>query len=893
MTKAVTDVELQKVYSLFFQEGEVVEIRALGLRGKNPAWDGFAGGKAGIVSGYFNDPEKFAAAAYALEKAKARGIYFTANPCKPALLSRAANRLICPHEENTTPDMYMACLRWFLIDLDAKMEDGTKRPKGVSATDEELKVCQAATETIAKYLEEEQGFARGLRAFSGNGYHLMYRLPDLPNNDEHKAMVRDALAALDAKFPDTVDLAVFNPGRIWKFYGTTGRKGDSTPERPHRRSYIYTGQPENLAGLPITELETFKKFAALAPAATSASSSSAGVYSSTPALPPSPGAVRMKPGELGPIDMEKYLANFGIAFSAKEKSDKTHGPATFYLLDTCLFNPDHGKGDAAIVVPRHGAIKYQCFHDSCKGRGWKDARRIISGDRNLAEFCHGFDPNWQPHHTRTGTGFLDNLPDLYNNAPALQNGIGAGVSLPKPQDFDPREFFEKKGRRPVFIPDRVVKYITYFLHPLYYTGEFYHYENGVWQKYSTNTVGQIISQVLKQEVQPNWIEGIIKVIKYRANRELHEWPSFPNLINLKNGMYNIETGEILPHSPEYGSFQQLPVNYTPDAGWSEAWQKFLKEIFYDDKDYSKIGLLQQFFGYCLLRDTRYQKTLFLYGTGANGKSTVLDVLEHMVGTENTAALSLSDLAQKFRPSFLEHKLVNLSSETSRNDPVESDMLKKVIDGSILTTEKKFAQAFQFRPYAKWIVAMNEAAIIPDKSYALERRILALYFNRRFEPHEIIERYAQKYLFPEIDGVFNWAVDGLRALLANGGFKLGAKVMEDTSSLMDSINPFRYFTSECLEISEAGDDCYEETTELWYAYSEWCKQGHNRPLGRNKFFEQVLATFMRVRKGREIIKVEGKDKYLSVFYNLRLTEAGQNYASQGRRRAEKIFDDKKY
>jgi len=137
------------------------------------------------------------------------------------------------------------------------------------------------------------------------------------------------------------------------------------------------------------------------------------------------------------------------------------------------------------------------------------------------------------------------------------------------------------------------------------------------------------------------------------------------------------------------------------------------------------------------------------------------------------------------------------------------------------------------------------------------------------------------------------VDGLRALLKNGGFKLGAKVMEDTSNLMDSINPFRYFTSECLEISEAGDDCYEETTELWYAYSEWCKQGHNRPLGRNKFFEQVLATFMRVRKGREIIKVEGKDKYLSVFYNLRLTEAGQNYASQGRRRAEKIFDDKKY
>lgn len=892
MTKAVTDVELQKVYSLFFQEGEVVEIRALGLRGKNPAWDGFAGGKAGIVSGYFNDPEKFAAAAYALEKAKARGIYFTANPCKPALLSRAANRLICPHEENTTPDMYMACLRWFLIDLDAKMEDGTKRPKGVSATDEELKVCQAATETIAKYLEEEQGFARGLRAFSGNGYHLMYRLPDLPNNDEHKAMVRDALAALDAKFPDTVDMAVFNPGRIWKFYGTTGRKGDSTPERPHRRSYIYTGQPENLAGMPITALETFKKFAALAPAATSASSSSAGVYSSTPALPPSPGAVRMKPGELGPIDMEKYLANFGIAFSAKEKSDKTHGPAMLYVLDTCLFNPDHGKGEAAIVVPRHGAIKYQCFHDSCKGKTWKDARRFISGDRNLAEFCTGYDPNWQPHHMRTGTGIIDSLPTPYTNAPALQNGVGSEISLPAPTVIDPREFFEKKGRRPVFVPNRLAKYLYYYLAPLAYTaGKFYHYTEGVWREYPENSIGQIIAHALKDEVQASWIDNVIKILSRTVNREQHEWPDNTDLVNVKNGMYNIVSGDLIPHSPEYGSFQQLPVNYNPEAGWSEAWQTFLKDIFLDDKDYSKIGLLQQFFGYCLLRDSRFQKALFLYGTGANGKSTVLDVLEYMLGEENTSALSLSDLAQKFRPSFLEHKLVNLSSETSRNDPVESDMLKKVIDGSMLTTEQKFGKPYQFRSYAKWIVAMNEAAIIPDKSYALERRILALYFNRRFEPHEIIERYAQKYLFPEIDGVFNWAVDGLRALLKNGGFKLGAKVMEDTSNLMDSINPFRYFTSECLEISETTDaGCYEETTELWYAYSEWCKQGHNRPLGRNKFFEQILATFMRVKKGREEIE---PGKKISVFHGLRLTEAGQNYASQGRRRAEKIFDDKKY
>jgi len=129
------------------------------------------------------------------------------------------------------------------------------------------------------------------------------------------------------------------------------------------------------------------------------------------------------------------------------------------------------------------------------------------------------------------------------------------------------------------------------------------------------------------------------------------------------------------------------------------------------------------------------------------------------------------------------------------------------------------------------------------------------------------------------------------VLAIAGFKPGKKGTEDTSSLMYTIDPFRCFTFECLEISEPpADGCYEETTELWYAYSEWCKQGHNRPLGRNKFFEQILATLPRVRKGREEID---PGKKISVFHGLRLTEAGRNYASQGRRRAEKVFDDKKY
>ena len=72
---------------------------------------------------------------------------------------------------------------------------------------------------------------------SGNGAHLLYRI-DLPNDEPATLLVRGCLAALDVLFSDdrvSVDTANFNASRIWKLYGTVSRKGDDTPERPHRK----------------------------------------------------------------------------------------------------------------------------------------------------------------------------------------------------------------------------------------------------------------------------------------------------------------------------------------------------------------------------------------------------------------------------------------------------------------------------------------------------------------------------------------------------------------------------------------------------------------------------------------------------------------------------------
>ena len=856
------------LYQQFFHPGEVVELRAKGVSGKNPGWEGFS---RSIVSGYYNEPVAFDKGAAVLDKAKAMGVWFTINPVNPALLARAVNRLKVA--KSTTQDPDIVCIRWLPIDLDPK------RPADISATDEELAAAVARGKAIAAWLEEELGFAKGLRAYSGNGLHLYYRLPDLPNNEETHKIVAAAMAAIKAKFDDDqvdIDPTIVNPARIMKYYGTTGRKGDPTADRPHRKSSLFQKQPTVLDDVPVTDLETLKKLAALVPGPPAASSG-ARTPTGTPASPvparsgsPPVGGRPFKKGELGPLDVDRYLTHYGIPFTIKTK-----GAQTLYLLERCLFNPDHGVGEASIIAAPTGKspLLYQCFHASCKDKKWKDARQSISGDKPVAEFCAGFDPNWEPPKSE-GSGAMAAL-----TVTPTEIAVQSEALVEPPEKIDPIEFFEKRGKRPVFVPLYLAKYLGAYLAPLAHTsGGLWRYRNGLWKPFTDTSMAQIMVAVMKERIQGDMMTNTMKILRGHVNREEEMWPNDINLINVANGMLDIRTMELIPHDPKYGSRSQLPVNYDPKA-FSQRWHDFLKEIFPDDTNYAKRGLLQQFFGYCLLRDCRYQKALFLYGTGANGKSTVLDVLQAVVGRDNTSSLSLADLTQRFKAQFLREKLINLATETNTRDPLATELLKAIIAGDPITAEQKYGEQFQFRPYAKFITAMNDAPVIPDKSYGFGRRIIVLTFERRFTDSEIIPRMAD-YLIEELEGIFNWMVEGLKKLLKKDSFTISEDVGKDTSEFMETLNPLLIFVTEMCEVHEGMS---VPTTEIWDCYAEWCRDGHNRPLGRNKFLDQVRQTFQSV-KVSQLQEGVGEDRHRTKsFVGIGLTKQAREWLAEQKAR----------
>jgi hypothetical protein len=201
-------------------------------------------GRERTISGYFNSAERMAEAVLKLD-GKHPGVYMTLNPCRPELLARACNRLIS-HAEITTSDPDILFRRWLLIDCDPK------RPAGISSTDAE----HGRAIAIACGLWDDlrgAGWPDPVVADSGNGGHLLY-LIKAPNSAAITQLIQRALRGIAARCaPDDVDvdLTVFNPARIVKVYGTWTRKGDSTPERPHRRSRLLEA-PQPLRAMELT-----------------------------------------------------------------------------------------------------------------------------------------------------------------------------------------------------------------------------------------------------------------------------------------------------------------------------------------------------------------------------------------------------------------------------------------------------------------------------------------------------------------------------------------------------------------------------------------------------------------------------------------------------------------
>jgi putative DNA primase/helicase len=230
-------------------------------------------------------------------------------------------------------------------------------------------------------------------------------------------------------------------------------------------------------------------------------------------------------------------------------------------------------------------------------------------------------------------------------------------------------------------------------------------------------------------------------------------------LNLQNGLFDLNEGQLINHTPTIFTTNLLPYDYDPEAQCPRFIQ-FLDEVFLGDQD--KISFLQEAVGYAFHKSIPIPTLFFLIGEGSNGKSVFINTLTHLFGERNTSTISLASLGNEYYILGLFGKMINISSETPNKKQINTDIIKAAVAGDWVTGREPYKPPTKFRPYAKHYLAMNEAPMINDNSHGMWRRIYPLEFPRVFSKDEMDTGLPNK-LVHELPGIFNWALEGYKRL----------------------------------------------------------------------------------------------------------------------------------
>ena len=209
-------------------------------------------------------------------------------------------------------------------------------------------------------------------------------------------------------------------------------------------------------------------------------------------------------------------------------------------------------------------------------------------------------------------------------------------------------------------------------------------------------------------------------------------------VNVPNGMVAWKTGDLLPHSPDYRSTVQLPVEYDPNAK-CPLFEKFIAEVLPPDlyePTGDSPGFIWELIGYTLYSGNPLHVAVLLYGKGRNGKGTLIRVLKALLGERNCSTVGLHQLVEnRFRAATLFGKLANLAGDLDSKWLDNTAMFKAITGGDTIQAEHKYGAAFDFSPWALPFYSTNKAFGSADSSEGWVARWVVVPFPTSFMGRE--------------------------------------------------------------------------------------------------------------------------------------------------------------
>lgn len=353
--------------------------------------------------------------------------------------------------------------------------------------------------------------------------------------------------------------------------------------------------------------------------------------------------------------------------------------------------------------------------------------------------------------------------------------------------------------------DRLLEYFQ-FLHPHVRLTDIKRtmiFRDNFWQKIYDEDIKNFCNTSFFPPPRENERVEFLKLI-HSTNTTTSEFlnSSSEYLLNLNNGVLDIQNEILLPHSPSFNFIYKLDYDYNKNAD-CPTWNDLLKNVSCGREEI--IDSLEEFLGYCLTNSKYiFAKILILAGKGANGKSTVINAFAEMLGHDNYSSLEISTLNQRFHAASLEGKLANFSEE----EPVscfkkESGMIKKITGNSRIYVEHKYEGGYTMLNKAKIILSYNDMPWLNDITHGMRRRLLIIPFdldltkNPEKKIKDVLERVSG-----ERSGVLNRALKAWKQVVKQDGFTTPKESLEELEHLVSySMDDIQTWFTECVIITK--------------------------------------------------------------------------------------------
>ena len=356
------------------------------------------------------------------------------------------------------------------------------------------------------------------------------------------------------------------------------------------------------------------------------------------------------------------------------------------------------------------------------------------------------------------------------------------------------------------------------------------------------------SEILEDKARLNLIKEAMKCESQRAIRAMIElatssiakvpedFDQEPYILNFKNGTMDLKTMEWRDHKAEDMLTKIAGISLKSKEECPK-WLSFLDKIFEGNKNL--IDYLQTALGYSLTGDTGEQCLFILYGIGANGKSTFINVIHELLG-DYAINSPFSTFLSKGRGDNIPNDLARLRGarfvsaiESPGERSFNEVLLKTIVGGDLITARFLRQEFFDFYPECKIWLATNHKPIVREFSLGFWRKIRLIPFKVTIPEEERILHF-DNILLEEKEGIFNWILEGYMKWKEEN-LRTPKEIEEATAEYKSSMDVMAEFIEQCCIESHRAQIT---TKELYKVYKNWCEENDEKPVVKRSFGRQL-------------------------------------------------------